>query len=296
MENQNYRSELAKVRELFKNDRKMSDYLSDENILFVMKSIEIWRKNNTLNPYLEALRVARDSNYWIAYTLLTDEETKSLNQYQYKNIVQDFINTKVLKAKRENQLEDCCKSLKLHKVYESKVFADLIVSSTEFTEDEKSEILNFQYLQGCNNNDFMKEPNNEIPKINLEELIDVFGNDSKMDVNLHQLTFIECVLEYQRAKNTLNETLARYRVNKHREESDGKDVCTCINDDYKVALYLLSENELNNYFDFDYKTFLSDYLRVVNISADKKVKIIEQFLENINLEFENLMKEIEKNT
>lgn len=41
MENQNYRSELAKVRELFKNDRKMSDYLSDENILFVMKSIEI---------------------------------------------------------------------------------------------------------------------------------------------------------------------------------------------------------------------------------------------------------------
>ena len=57
MENQNYRSELAKVRELFKNDRKMSDYLSDENILSVMKSIEIWRKNNTLNPYLEALRV-----------------------------------------------------------------------------------------------------------------------------------------------------------------------------------------------------------------------------------------------
>ena len=55
-------------------------------------------------------------------------------------------------------------------------------------------------------------------------------------------------------------------------------------------------NELNNYFDFDYKTFLSDYLRVVNISADKKVKIIEQFLENKNLEFENLMKEIEKNT
>ena len=99
-----------------------------------------------------------------------------------------------------------------------------------------------------------------------------------------------------RAKNTLNETLAEYRVNKHREESDGKDVCTCINDDYKVALYLLSENELNNYFDFDYKTFLSDYLRVVNISADKKVKIIEQFLENKNLEFENLMKEIEKNT
>ena len=61
-------------------------------------------------------------------------------------------------------------------------------------------------------------------------------------------------------------------------------------------MYLLSENELNNYFDFDYKTFLSDYLRVVNISADKKVKIIEQFLENKNLEFENLMKEIEKNT
>lgn len=65
MENQNYRSELAKVRELFKNDRKMSDYLSDENILSVMKSIEIWRKNNTLNTYLEALRVARGSNYWI---------------------------------------------------------------------------------------------------------------------------------------------------------------------------------------------------------------------------------------
>ena len=125
---------------------KITFGISDENILFVMKSIEIWRKNNTLNPYLEALRVARDSNYWIAYTLLTDEETKSLYQYQYKNIVQDFINTKVLKAKRENQLEDCCKSLKLHKIYESKVFADLIVSSTEFTEDEKSEILNFQYL------------------------------------------------------------------------------------------------------------------------------------------------------
>ena len=46
----------------------------------------------------------------------------------------------------------------------------------------------------------MKEPNNEIPKINLEELIDVFGNDSKMDVNLHQLIFIESVLEYQSQK------------------------------------------------------------------------------------------------
>ena len=90
MENQNYRSELAKVRELFKNDRKMSDYLSDENILSVMKSIEIWRKNNTLNPYLEALRVARDSNYWIAYTLLTDEETdfleKHTEDFGYKEI------------------------------------------------------------------------------------------------------------------------------------------------------------------------------------------------------------------
>lgn len=210
MENQNYRSEFAKVQELLKNDRKMSDYLSDENILSVMKSIEIWRKNNTLNPYLEALRVARDSNYWIAYTLLTDEEINSLNQYQYKNIVQDFINTKVLKAKRENKLEDCCKSLKLHNIYENKVFADLIASSSEFTEDEKSKILNFQYLKGCNKNDFGKGPNNEILKINLEELIDVFGNDSEMDVNLHQLIFIESVLEHQRADNTLNETLTKY--------------------------------------------------------------------------------------
>lgn len=296
MENQNYRSELAKVRELFKNDRKMSDYLSDENILSVMKSIEIWRKNNTLNPYLEALRVARDSNYWIAYTLLTDEETKSLNQYQYKNIVQDFINTKVLKAKRENQLEDCCKSLKLHNIYENKVFADLIASSSEFTEDEKSKILNFQYLKGCNKNDFGKGPNNEILKINLEELSDVFGNDSEMDINFHQLVFIESVLEHQRADNTLNETLTKYRVNKHREESDGKDVCTCVNDDFKIALYLLSEKELNNYFDYDYKNFLSDFLRVINISADKKIELIEQFLENKNLEFEKIMKELEKNT
>jgi len=296
MENQDCQKEFTKVRELFKSDPKMTDYLSDENILFVIKSIDIWRQNNSLNPYLEAWRVARDSNYWIAYSLLTDEEAKSLNQYQYKIIVQDFINTKVLKAKKENKLGECCKSLKLHKVHENKVFADLIASSSEFSEKEKLEILSLESFKECNANSFEKESNYEIPKISLEELNDVFGNDSEMNIDLHQLVFIESVLEHQRTEKTLNETLEEYRVNKHREELNGKDVCTCFNDDYKVALYLLSEKELNNYFDFDYKNYLSDLLRVVNIIKDKKLELLEQVLENNNLQFDKIMKSVEKNT
>lgn len=296
MENQDYQKEFTKVREFFKNDPKMTDHLSDENILFVIKSIDIWRQNNSLNPYLEAWRVARDSNYWIAYSLLTDEESKSLNQYQYKNIVQDFINTKVLKAKKENKLEECYKSLKLHKVYENKVFADLIESSSEFSEEEKLEILSFESLKECNANSFENESNNEIPKISLEELKDVFGNASEMNINTYQLDFLGTVLEYQRAEKTLDETLEEYRVNKHWEDVKGKDACTCINDDYKVALYLLSEKELNNYFDFDYKNYLSDLLRVVNIIKDKKLELLEQVLENNNLQFDKIMKSVEKNT
>lgn len=296
MENQDSQKEFTKVRELFKSDPKMTDHLSDENILFVIKSIDIWRQNNSLNPYLEAWRVARDSNYWIAYSLLTDEESKSLNQYQYKIIVQDFINTKILKAKRENKLGECCKSLKLHKVYENKVFADLIASSSEFSEEEKLEILSLEILKECIDKSFEKESNYEIPKISLEELNDVFGNASEMNINTYQLDFLETVLEHQRAEKTLDETLEEYRVNKHWEDVKGKDACTCINDDYKVALYLLSEKELNNYFDFDYKNYLSDLFRVVNILKDKKQEFVEQVLENNNLKFDKIMKSVEKNT
>ena len=47
---------------------------------------------------------------------------------------------------------------------------------------------------------------------------DVFKNNSEMDINIHQLIFLEAVLEEQRKTGSLNEVLEEYRVNKHKEE------------------------------------------------------------------------------
>ena len=56
---QKYQKELFQVKELFKQDVKMAESLTDDNILRIIHLLEKWRQENDLNGFLEYWRVEK---------------------------------------------------------------------------------------------------------------------------------------------------------------------------------------------------------------------------------------------
>ena len=296
---QKYQKELFQVKELFKQDVKISESLTDDNILRIIHLLEKWRQENDLNGFLEYWRVKKKNSYWIAYSLLTEEETKSLHAYQYRNIVQNFIDTKVLKAKKSGQLKACRESIRKHRVHENKIFIDLINSSTELTEEEKSEILNSGKLLAAK-----KEDDQQILSDVVEDYNEELGTELAALFNIGEcdVFFIEGENEIVREDKcntgeTMNEGLEWERVILYSfeepgpwpmDESWGKRI--------KVACYFLSEKELDEYINYAYESYLHDALAANSILLSKKINLIKSLLESEEKEFESLTKGVDVNS
>ncbi len=286
-----YQKELLQVKELFKLDAKMTKCLKDGNIIRIIHLLEKWRKQNDLNGYMEAWRVTKNKSYWIAYSLLTDEEIESLHSYQYRNIVHNFINTIVLKAKKTGKLNDCCESIRKHRVHENKIFIDLIKKSAELTEKEKSEILNLDKLTESQNYDDHQILSDAVEYYYSSDLAGIFKNFKEYD-----LDFCICQVEVTRKiGDDINELLEYTRVMRYNFEEPAP--CSYplpkqADEDVMVQCYTLSEKELDEYINYAYESYLADALSAKAILANKNVSFIKRLLESEEKEFESLMKEI----
>ena len=297
---QKYQKELFQVKELFKQDVKMAESLTDDNILRIIHLLEKWRQENDLNGFLEYWRVEKKNSYWIAYSLLTEEETKSLHAYQYRNIVQNFIDTKVLKAKKSGQLKACRESIRKHRVHENKIFIDLINSSTELTEEEKSEILNSGKLLAAKKeddqqilSDVVEDYNDKELQTELAALFNIGGFDVYFtgweDENVREDKYNTGI--------TMNESLEWERVILYSfEEPDPWPMDERYGICIKVSCYLLSEKELDEYINYAYESYLHDALAANSILLGKKINLIKSLLESEEKEFESLTKGIDVNS
>ncbi len=296
---QKYQKELFQVKELFKQDVKMAESLTDDNILRIIHLLEKWRQENDLNGFLEYWRVEKKNSYWIAYSLLTEEETKSLHAYQYRNIVQNFIDTKVLKAKKSGQLKACRESIRKHRVHENKIFIDLINSSPELTEEEKSEILNSGKLLAAK-----KEDDQQILSDVVEDYNEELGTELAALFNIGECDVFFIVGENEIVREdkcntgeTMNEGLEWERVILYSFEEPGPwPMDERWGKRIKVACYFLSEKELDEYINYAYESYLHDALAANSILIGKKINLIRSLLESEEKEFESLTKGIDVNS